>query len=299
MPMPPDASDIAFERRLRRRKRTDRFATAVLALAAATAVASLVGVLGYVVIRGLPAWNLAFFTQIPAAPGTPGGGVGNALLGTAMLVVLALVLGAPLGLLCGVYLSECGQGSRLADVVRVVSDVLAGVPTIVVGIVVYALLVVPMRGYSALSGGVALALILLPTVVRVSEDMLRLVPSELREAGLALGVPEWRVVLTVTLRSALPGILTGAALGVARVAGETAPLLFTAFGNPYWSADPLAPVSALPLQLFLYATAPYEDLHRKAWGMALLLVLFVATASGVARLLTSRTEAMKRGIARG
>lgn len=267
----------------------DRVMTALLSAAVAAALLPLLLVLSEVVRKGLPAWNTAFFTRLPAAVGETGGGIANAIGGTALLVLMAVALGAPLGILAGIHLSEFagstprGLATRVADVVRVTGDVLAGMPTVVIGIVVYAALVVPMHRFSALSGSVALAVILVPTVVRVSEDMLRMVPGDLREAALALGVPHWRVIVTVALRAALPGILTGLALGTARIAGETAPLLFTAFGNPNGSFDPLQPVAALPLQIYLYAISPYAGLRQQAWGAALLLILLVALANGLTR----------------
>lgn len=268
------------------RRAKDRIVTVCLLLATGAVVVPLVSVLYVTARNGIAAWNWAFFTQVPAAVGASGGGVGNAIAGTALLVILALLVAAPVALLAGVHLSEFGRDGAFAHAVRVVSDALMGIPTIVLGIFVYAVVVVPMGHFSALAGAVALALILVPTVVRVTEDMLRLVPPELRDAGLALGVPEWRVITSVVLRAAFPGILTGIALGVARIAGETAPLLFTAFGNPNWALDPLQPVSALPLQVFLYAISPYADLHQKAWGAALLLILFVACGNGLARAYT-------------
>lgn len=274
------------------RRLKDRLASGLFVLATALTLLPLALVLYEVVRRGLPVWSASFFTELPAAVGQPGGGVANAIAGTFILVAVAVAVGVPIGVLSGIYLSEFagspGNGgpaaeSRLARVVRVTSDVLTGVPTVVVGIFVYAVLVVRMHGFSALAGSVALAVILLPTIVRVSEDMLRLVPKELRDAGLALGVAEWRVILTVALRAAAPGILTGVGLGVARIAGETAPLLFTAFGNPDWEWNPLRPVAALPLDIFIYAISPYENLHDMAWGAALLLIVLVIAANALTR----------------
>lgn len=274
---------------IRARRIRDRLVSVLLYAAAAASLLPLVLVLAEVVRMGLPAWSVAFFTRLPAAVGETGGGIANAIGGTALLVLMALALGAPLGVLAGIHLSEFagssrqGWAARVAGAVRVTGDVLAGVPTVVVGIVVYAAVVVPMHHFSALAGSLALAVVLVPTVVRVSEDMLRMVPGDLREAALALGVPRWRVVVTVALRAALPGILSGVALGTARVAGETAPLLFTAFGNPNASFDPLQPVAALPLQIYLYAISPYAGLRQQAWGAALLLILLVALANGLTR----------------
>ncbi|MBE3589660.1 MAG: phosphate ABC transporter permease PstA [Firmicutes bacterium] len=279
--MPPDAGRWTAWRRVQ-----ERAVTLCLLLATGVVLVPVASVLYVTVRNGIAAWNWAFFTQVPAAVGASGGGVGNAIAGTALLVMLALFVAAPVGLMAGVYLSEFGREGGFPRAVRVVNDALMGVPTIVLGIFVYAAVVVPMGHFSALAGSVALALILIPTVVRVTEDMLRMVPPELRDAGLALGVPEWRVITSIVLRAAFPGILTGIALGVARIAGETAPLLFTAFGNPNWALNPLQPVSALPLQVFLDAVSPYADLQQKAWGAALLLIVIVACGNGFARAYT-------------
>jgi phosphate transport system permease protein len=263
---------------------------AVVAVTALMSVGVLLAVLGYVVAQGGPAVDLAFFTETPRPVGEPGGGMANAIAGTLVLVALACALGLPVGAGAGIYLAEYGRDSRLATAIRFMTDVLTGIPSITIGLFAYALVVLPMRGFSALAGGVALAIIMLPTVVRATEEMLRLVPDGLREASLALGVPRWKTIMRVTLPSALGGILTGALLAVARVAGETAPLLFTAFGNRFWSWDLLQPIAALPLQIFTYAISPYEDWHRQAWAGALVLVGLVLLLSAAARLVGARSR---------
>jgi phosphate transport system permease protein len=263
----------------------DRLMTAVGAAVTLLGILPLLSIVAYTVARGASALTPSFFVATPAPVGAAGGGIGNALAGTALVVGLALILGVPAGVLAGLYLAEHAPSGPVAEAVRFVSDVLAGVPTIVVGVFVYTLLVVPLHTFSALSGGVALALILLPTVTRTTDAVLRLVPPDLRDAGLALGVPEWRVTLDITLRAALPGVLTGVLLGMARIAGETAPLLFTAFGNPYWSVSLLRPIAAVPLLIYEYAISPYPAWIAQAWGAALVLVTCVLAAHLLARLL--------------
>jgi phosphate transport system permease protein len=215
--------------------------------------------------------------------------MGNAIAGTFLMVGLAALIGLPVAVLAGVYLAEA-RGSRLATTVRFTADVLNGVPSIVVGIFVYLLIVVPTGGFSALAGAVALAVMLVPMVTRTTEEMVRLVPRELMEGGLALGVPRWRTMLGVVLPAARGGIITGALVGVARIAGETAPLLFTALGNQFWQLDPRHPTAALPLQIFAYAISPYDDWHRQAWAGALVLILLVLTLSLGARLALGRAQ---------
>jgi phosphate transport system permease protein len=266
----------------------DRLATWGAAAATLLALVPLTSIVALTVVKGARALDAAFFTQLPAPVGSPGGGVANALAGSAMLVGVALLLGVPAGVLAGTYLTEVAPRSRLAEFLRFSSDVLAGVPSIVVGLFAYALLVVPLHGFNALAGSVALAIILLPTVFRTTEAALRLVPQELRDAALALGVPGWRVTVGIALRAALPGVATGVLLAMARVAGETAPLLFTAFGNPYWSWSPFKPVAALTLVIFTYAISPYRDWQAKAWGAALVLTLFVLGVNVLTRYFVTR-----------
>ena len=251
------------------------------------AVIVLVAVLGYVVVQGASSVNLAFLVNTPRPVGEVGGGMANSLVGTIILVALASLFGLPLGIGAGIYLAEYGRG-RLATAVRFVADVLTGIPSITIGLFAYAALVVPFRTFSAIAGGVALGVIMLPVVTRTTEEMIRLVPGSLREAALALGAPRWRVILSIVLPTALGGIVTGALLAVARAAGETAPLLFTAFGNQFWSRSLFQPIAALPLQIFAYAISPYDDWHRQAWAGALVLVSLVLGLSVVARVLAHR-----------
>lgn len=262
-------------------------AAALIALGTALVLLPLVLIFAQLIIQGLSSLNLAFFTQLPRPVGETGGGMGQAIVGSFILVAIALVLGTTIGIGTGLYLAEYAE-SRLSRVVRVMSDVLAGVPAIVVGLVVYALLVRPMRNYSAIAGGVALGLIMIPIIVRATEGVLRLVPTSVREAGLALGLPRWKVTLAITLPAALPGIITGVMLAVARVAGEAAPLLFTALGTNFWPQGLVGPISALPLQVYQYAISAYPEENRLAWAGALVLVGLVFVASLVARLATRR-----------
>jgi phosphate transport system permease protein len=261
-----------------------------MGLANLVVIGFLLAVLGYVLVQGGSALNLAFFTETPKPVGEVGGGMANAIVGTLVLVGLACLLGLPVGIGAGVYLAEYGRGSRLATLVRFTTDVLTGIPSITIGLFAYTLIVLPMRSFSALAGGVALAIIMLPTVTRATEEMLRLVPDSLREGGLALGIPRWKTVLQIALPTAMSGILTGALLAVARAAGETAPLLFTAFGNRFWNSDLTQPIAALPLQIFAYAIAPYDDWHRQAWAGALVLVGLVLVLSATARFIGARSR---------
>ena len=255
------------------------------ALAAGAVILPLLMILGFLLFQGAPAVNVDFFTHLPKPVGEDGGGMANAIVGSLVLVGMAAGIGLPIGILGGVYLAE-SRDRRLPWVVRFLADVLNGVPSIVVGIFAYTLVVLPMRRFSALAGAVALAVIMLPIVVRTSEEIVRLVPSSLREAALALGIPEWKMVLRVVLPTARAGIITGVMVAVARVAGETAPLLFTAFGNRFWHQRLDQPIAALPLQIFAYAIAPYDDWHRQAWAGALVLIGMVFVVSLAARLAT-------------
>ena len=255
------------------------------ALSAFVVVLPLLLILAFLVYQGASSVNLDFFIHLPKPVGEPGGGMANAIVGTLILIGLAACVGLPLGILGGVYLAE-SRDPRLPWVVRFLADVLNGVPSIVIGIFAYTLIVLPMRRFSALAGGVALACIMLPIVVRTTEEMVRLVPSSLREAALALGIPEWKVVLRVVVPTARAGILTGVMVSIARIAGETAPLLFTAFGNRFWHQRLDQPIAALPLQIFSYAIAPYEDWHRQAWAGALVLIALIFFTSLAARFAT-------------
>ena len=260
--------------RYARRKITGRIMMGLSLLAAAGAVTVLFWILGYVFVKGFMGVNLDFFTKLPTPVGVAGGGLANAIAGSLIVVGIAGLMAVPVGVATGVYLSEYGRG-RFASAVRFVSDVLAGVPAIVAGVVAYALVVAPMGRFSALSGSAALALLMLPIIVKSSEEILKTVPDTLREASLALGVPRWKTILGVVIKTASGGLVTGIMLAVARVGGEAAPLLFTAFSNSFWSFRPDQPIATLPVQIFTYAISPYEDWHQKAWAAALVLIFMV------------------------
>src|SRR5229473_2430597 len=235
-------------------------------------------VFGYLIYKGIGSINWDFLTQIPKPPGEPGGGMANAIGGSVYILLIASTFGVPLGIGAGIYLSEYGRGTRFGNLVRFTADVLNGVPSIIVGIVAYGLVVLSQGHFSALAGGVALAIMMVPTITRTTEEMLLLVPQALREASYGLGIPRWRTTLSITLRTALSGVITGIMLAFARVAGETAPLLFTAFGNQYWNLRANQPTAALPLQIFNYAISPYDEWHRQAWAGALVLIVLIVTA---------------------
>jgi len=273
-------------RRLRRRKAMSRVMLALSGGAAVLAVVPLVWIIGFVVLHGVPAFSLDFLTNAPTPVGVPGGGVGNAIVGSAITVGIGLVIAAPIGLLAAIYVAGRSQGV-LTTTIRFATDTLAGVPSIVMGIFAYTVVVLPQRHFSALSGGIVLAFIMLPIIIRSTEEMLKLVPGSLREASLALGAAEWRTWLRILLPAAGSGILTGIMLAVARAAGEAAPMLFTAFGNPFFSVDLDQPVATLPHTIYVYAISPYEDWKAKAWATALVLITLVLILNVSARLLTS------------
>ena len=258
--------------------------TAVLGGATLLVLIPLAILFTHIVKMGISSISLDFFIHIPKPTGETGGGMANGIGGSALLIGMASALGIPLGVLGAVYLSEYG-GSRISTAIRFSADVLSGIPSIITGMVAYALLVVPMKGFSALAGAVALALIMIPIILRTTEEQLKMVPHSLREASLALGIPLWRTTLKVTLRSAMAGVVTGVLLAIARISGETAPLLFTALGNQFWSASLTEPIAALPLQIFNFAISPYEDWHKLAWGGALVLVSLMFVLSLTARYL--------------
>jgi phosphate transport system permease protein len=250
-------------------------------------MAPLIAIFAYLLYKGASSLNLAFFTQIPKPVGEVGGGMANSILGSGILLAIASLMGVPIGIAGGIYVAEFGRGKRLANMVRFTADVLNGVPSIVMGIAIYTLLVAG-RGYSAVSGGVALGIMMIPTITRTTEEMLLMVPLNVREAALGLGVPNWRSVLSITLRTASPGVITGCMLAFARVAGETAPLLFTAFGNQYWSTSLTQPIAALPLQIFVYALSPYDEWHRLAWAGALVLIVMIVVSVALVRYVAGR-----------
>ena len=235
--------------------------------------------------KGASSLDLNFFTQLPNPVGEAGGGMANAIVGSVTLVGLAGLVGIPIGVLGGIYLSEFG-GRRMNWAVRFAADILNGTSSIIWGIVVYALVVLPITGYSAYAAGLALGFMMIPIIIRTTEEMMALVPNSYREAAFALGIPHWRIVLNVVLKTASKGIVTGILLAAARVAGETAPLLFTALGNNFWSRNLSQPIEALPLQIFTYALSPYDDAHRQAWAGALVLIMFVLALNIVVRVMT-------------
>jgi phosphate transport system permease protein len=275
-----------------RRLFTDRLMTFLSILAVALVLAPLVAVFGYLVLKGVGSINLAFLTQTPRPVGETGGGMANAIAGSAVILGLASMIGVPVGIGAGVYLAEYGRGGWFGAVVRFTSDVLNGVPSIVIGIVAYGVVVIRQKHFSALAGGVALAIMMVPTITRTTEEMLLLVPSQIREAAYGLGVSQWRTTISITLRTALSGIITGVMLAFARVAGETAPLLFTAFGNQFWNFNLNQPTAALPLQIFTYAISPYEDQHRQAWAGALVLIIMIVVAVSAVRIAVRRGNLM-------
>lgn len=265
--------------------------SAVTAMAAGAVLLVLLplgAVFGYLLYRGLGSINWAFLTQIPKPPGEPGGGMANAIGGSIYILLIASTFGVPLGIGAGIYLSEYGRGTRFGNVIRFTADVLNGVPSIIVGIVAYGLVVLSQGHFSALAGGVALAIMMVPTITRTTEEMLLLVPQAIREASYGLGVSRWRTTLSITLRTATSGVITGVMLAFARVAGETAPLLFTAFGNQYWNWKMNQPTAALSLQIFTYAISPFDEWHRQAWAGALILIILIVASVGAVRLVANR-----------
>ena len=268
-----------------RRKIANVVMLGLMWLAAGVVLLPLVLILWRLVSQGASALNWDFFTKMPAPPGSTGGGMANAIVGTLYLLAIASAVGLPVGIGAGIFLAE-HRGARLANAVRFLSDVLNGLPSIVVGIFAWQILVRPMHHFSALAGGIALGSMMIPLTARTTEEMIRTVPNSLREAALALGYPNWRTSLSIVARTALPGIVTGALVALARVAGETAPLLFTALGNNFWSVQATQPIDALPLRLYLYATSPYDDWNRQAWAGALVLIALVLVISLLARHVT-------------
>jgi phosphate transport system permease protein len=267
---------------------SDHLASGLAVLSTILVITPLVVIFGYLLYKGASSLNLAFFTNVPKPVGETGGGMANAIIGSAVLLAIGSAIGVPIGIAAGVFLAEFGRGGKLANIVRFTADVLNGVPSIVMGIAVYSLIVLPQKHFSALAGGVALGIMMIPTITRTTEEMLLMVPHSIREAALGLGVPNWRSVLSVSLRTASPGVITGCMLAFARVAGETAPLLFTAFGNQFWSVNMGQPIAALPLQIYVYANSPYDEWHRLAWGGALVLILLIVISVSLVRYVTSR-----------
>lgn len=246
-------------------------------------------ILYYVTRQGLTSVNLDFFTHLPKPVGEAGGGMANAILGSAILLAIAALVGIPTGILGGTYLSEFGK-NRIGDAIRFAADVMVGIPSIVVGIFVYALIVLPMHKFSAFAGGVSLGIIMIPIVMRTTEESLKMVPVSLREASLALGAARWQTIVKVVLTAGRAGVITGSLLALARVAGETAPLLFTALNNRFWSASPGEPIASLPVQIYTYAISPYDDWHRQAWAGAFVLIISILGVNIAARLLSKNTH---------
>ncbi len=267
------------------RRIASNFMVGLMLGAVVVAVLPLVFILGDLLVKGAGSLSWSFFTRLPAPAGQSGGGVANAIVGTLIIVGVASLIGLPVGIGAGIFCAEY-SGSRLAWLTRFVADVLNGVPSIVVGVFAWTWIVARQKHFSALAGSVALAMLMIPMVLRTTEEMIKLVPRSLREAALALGYPRWRTTLQIVVRTTLPGIVTGSLLAVARIAGETAPLLFTALGSQFFTTDVTQPMAALPLTVFTYATGPYEEWHRFAWGAALVLILVVLALSLLARLAT-------------
>jgi phosphate transport system permease protein len=272
-----------------RRRVTNWIMTGSAGLAALLVLAPLIAIFGYLVYKGIGAINWAFLTQLPKPVGEVGGGMGNGILGSAMILGIGSLMGVPLGVGAGIYLSEFGR-NKYSQIIRFTADVLNGVPSIVMGIAVYALVVLKQGHFSAFSGGIALGIMMVPTIARTTEEMLLMVPHSVREAAMGLGVSQWRTTLSITLPSAMSGVITGIMLAFARVAGETAPLLFTAFGNQYWNHNPEQPTAALPLQIYTYAISPFDDWHRQAWAGALVLIVLIVTAVTLVRVVAERNR---------
>lgn len=276
---------VSARRSIRGRKAINGIVTITAASAALLGLVMLLWILYVVLRKGLAAINWSFLTSLPSPPGEAGGGIVNALVGTLIITAVATAMGVPVGMLAGTYLAEFGREGRFADSVRFVNNILIGAPSIVVGVFVYTLLVVPMGGFSGIAGAVALAIIMLPVVTRTTEDMLKLVPDSLRESALALGAPEYKMITQVAFRAAKGGLITGVMLAVARVSGETAPLLFTTLNSPYWSLALDKPMANLTVTIFNYAMSPYSDWQEKAWGASLLITTAVLALNLTARFL--------------
>jgi phosphate transport system permease protein len=268
----------------------NHLATGLAIVSTLLVVAPLVAIFGYLVFKGASSLNWAFFTQMPKPIGEVGGGMANAIAGSGLILAIASAIGIPIGIAAGIFLAEFARGTILGNAVRFTADVLNGVPSIVMGISIYSLIVLRQKHFSAWAGGFALGVMMVPTITRTTEEMLLMVPHMIREAALGLGVPGWRSVLSISLRTALPGVITGCMLAFARVAGETAPLLFTAFGNEFWNMDPSQPTAALPLQIFNYAISPYDDWHRLAWAGALVLITLILVSVSLVRFVANRGQ---------
>jgi len=272
-----------------RRRLVNWFMTGMAAVFSLIVLMPLFAIFIYLIYKGIGSIDLNFLTKLPQPVGEKGGGMANAIVGSGVILGIASAWGIPLGIGAGIYLAEFGTG-KYAQLVRFTADVLNGVPSIVIGIAVYSLIVLRQGHFSALSGGVALGIMMVPTVARTTEEMLLMVPSNVREAALGLGIPQWRSTLSISVRTAASGIITGVMLAFARVAGETAPLMFTALGNDYWNSDPRQPTAALPLQIFNYAKSPYDEWHRQAWAAALVLIVLIFMAVTAVRIVAGRGQ---------
>ena len=270
-----------------RRSVTDHLMTGLSILTVIVVLTPLFAIFTYLLYRGIGSINWAFLTQTPKPVGESGGGMANAIVGSGFILALASLIGVPIGVGAGIYVAEFGR-NRFGDAIRFTADVLNGVPSIVIGIVAYAIVVLHQKHFSALAGGVALSIMMIPTITRTTEDMLLLVPQSLREAAYGLGIRRWRTTLSIVLRTATSGVITGIMLAFARVAGETAPLLFTAFGNQFWNLNANQPTAALPLQIFNYAISPYDEWHRQAWAGALVLIILIVSAVAAVRFAVRR-----------
>jgi len=289
----PNSSDSRPIRISLRRRGMNHAVTLAAASAVLLVLLPLGAIFAYLVYRGVGALNWAFLTQIPKPVGEPGGGMANAIAGSVLILLIASTMGVPIGIGAGIYLAEYGR-NRMGDVIRFTADVLNGVPSIVVGIVAYGVVVLAQGHFSALAGGFALGMMMIPTITRATEEMLLLVPQAIREAAYGLGIARWRTTLSITLRTATSGVITGVMLAFARVAGETAPLLFTAFGNQYWNWKISQPTAALSLQVFTYAISPFDEWHRQAWAGALILIVLIVISVSALRVAAGR--GMLKGI---
>jgi len=279
------ASVFAKPKNLRRRKIVNSIMLALCVVAAIISILPLFYIFFYTTKSGISSLNLDFFTQMPKPVGETGGGMANGIVGTLILISLGSIIGIPVGVLAGIYVTEY-SGGIFSNLIKFVTDVLSGVPSIIIGIFAYGVIVIPMQGFSSLAGGFALGILMIPTITRITEEMLKLVPQSLREASLALGVSRWKTTLQIVLRTASGGIITGILLAIARAAGETAPLLFTAFGNRFWSTDLDQPIASLPVQIFNYAISPFDDWHKQAWAGALVLISLVFIVNLIVRIVT-------------
>ena len=285
--------EMTGENNFKQRKRINLLMTSVAAFCTVFSLGILFFILGYITYQGIASLNWTFLTQLPRPVGETGGGIVNAIVGSLKIVGLSTLIGAPIGILGAIYLSEYGN-NKIGSAIRYAADLLNGMPSIIIGVFVYTIIVLPMKHFSALAGSIALAIIMIPLIIRNTEEFVRLVPHTIREAALALGVLRWKMVLCVILPTASRGIITGVLLAVSRIAGETAPLIFTAFGNRFWDDGLLNPIASLPLTIFTYSISPYEDWHKQAWASAMVLILIVILGNIVARVIMRRSHGFVR-----